>query len=79
MKAWYITGNLAVAYASLLAPVALILLMNAFQPFFVLLIGLLLAWRFPQLATERTEARHLWRKAAAIGITGVGKYVLLTT
>ena len=73
----YITGNLAVAYAALLAPVALILLMNAFQPFFVLLIGLLLAWRFPQLATERTEARHLWRKAAAIGITGVGTYVLL--
>ncbi len=35
----YITDNLAVAYAALLAPVALILLMNAFQPFFVLLIG----------------------------------------
>lgn len=73
----YIVGNMAVAYATLLAPVALILLMNAFQPFFVLLIGLLLAWLFPKIATERTEARNLWRKVAAIGMTGVGTYVLL--
>ena len=73
----YITGNLAVAFAAMLAPVALILLMNAFQPFFVLLIGLGLAWAFPRLATERIEARHLWRKSAAICITGVGTYVLL--
>ncbi len=73
----YITGNLAVAYAALLAPVALILLMNAFQPFFVLLIGLLLAWMFPKLATEHHDKRHLWHKLAAIAITGAGTYVLL--
>ena len=74
----YMTGNLAVAFAAMLAPVALILLMNAFQPFFVLLIGLGLAALLPRLATERIEASHLLRKSVAIGITGVGTYVLLT-
>ena len=74
----FITGNIVMAFAALHAPIALILLMNAFQPFFVLAIGLLLAWAFPTLATERNDGRHLWRKAAAIGITGVGTYVLLT-
>ena len=31
-----------------------------------------------ELATERIEARHLLRKSVAIGITGVGTYVLLS-
>jgi len=73
----YMTGSLFASYAALLAPVALVLLLNAFQPFFVLLIGLALAALAPRLATERTALRHLWRKTAAIAITGAGTYVLL--
>jgi hypothetical protein len=71
------TGNLAFAFAYMLAPIALVLLANSFQPIFVLGIGILLTIFFPKISVEKIEAKNLWQKVIAITITGIGTYLLL--
>lgn len=73
----YILGDVAVAYAYLLAPVGLVLLTESFQPIFVLIIGIVLTIYFPKIIVEKTEMKHVWQKIIAISITGVGTYLLL--
>lgn len=73
----YMTGNIVVAFAVLLAPVALILLGNSFQNIFVLLIGVVLTIFFPKLYKEKIERKHIIQKLIAITITGIGTYLLL--
>lgn len=72
----YMLGNFAFAYAFLLAPVALVLLTQSFQPIFVLIIALILTIFFPRIATEKIHIRHLLPKIVAILITGIGTYLL---
>lgn len=74
----YMTGNAVMGYAVLLAPVAAVLLMNSFQPLFVLAIGILLTLCIPKIVSEKIYLKHLWQKGAAILITGIGTYLLLT-
>lgn len=73
----YISGNVVVAYAYLLAPVGLVLLTQSFQPIFVLFIGVILTVFFPKIIVEKIEAKHIWQKIIAIGLTGIGTYFLL--
>ncbi len=73
----YISGNVAVAYAYLLAPIGLVLLTESFQPIFVLIIGVILTALFPKIITEKMQAKHLWQKVIAISITALGTYLLL--
>ncbi len=73
----YISGNVAVAYSYLLAPVGLVLLMESFQPIFVLIIGLVLTVFFPKIIVEKIEAKHIWQKMIAISLTGIGSYLLI--
>lgn len=73
----YMVGNIALSYAYLLAPVALVLLADSFQPIFVLIIGVFLTIFFPHITAEKIEAKHLWQKLFAIIITGIGTYILL--
>lgn len=73
----YIAGNIAVAYAYMLAPIGLVLLTESFQPIFVLCIGLILTIFFPRIIVEKIHARHLWPKILAILVTGIGTYLLL--
>lgn len=72
----YMFGNFAFAYAFMLAPVALVLLTQSFQPIFVLIIGIILTIFFPKVATEKIHLRHLLPKIIAIAITGIGTYLL---
>jgi len=74
----YISGNIAMAFAYLLAPVSLVLLANSYQVIFALLIGIALTAVAPQLAAEKVKLRHIGQKAAAIGLTAVGTYLLFT-
>lgn len=76
-EALYMVGNIALSYAYLLAPVALVLLADSFQPIFVLVIGVFLTIFFPHITAEKIEAKHLWQKLFAIVITGIGTYLLL--
>ncbi len=72
----YMTGNILFAFAYLWAPIALILLVNSFQPIFVLAIGIFLTLFFPNITTEKIKAVNLWQKGFAIVITGIGTYLL---
>lgn len=72
----YMTGNILFAFAYLWAPIALILLVNSFQPIFVLAIGIFLTIFFPKISAEKIEAKNLWQKVMAIVITGIGTYLL---
>lgn len=73
----YMTANAVYAYAYMLAPIALVLLTNSFQPIFVFAIGVFMTIYFPHILSEKIEARHLWQKGIAILITGIGTYLLL--
>ncbi len=73
----YISGNVVVSFAYLLAPIGLVLLSESFQPIFVLIIGIILTIFFPNLTTEKIKAKHIWQKILAIGLTGIGTYMLL--
>lgn len=73
----FMLGNFAYSYAFLLAPVALVLLAEAFQPLFVLGIGIVLTVFFPKVSIEKIQAKHLWQKFFAICITSLGVYLLL--
>ncbi len=72
----YMTGNFAFSFAFLLAPVALVLLTQSFQPIFVLIIGIIFTIFFPKIMTEKIRAKHLWPKIIAIFVTGIGTYLL---
>lgn len=56
------------AYAMLLAPIALVMTVNGFQPAFVFLIGLALTAFFPKLGRESMNAHLLAQKILAIGL-----------
>ncbi|MEZ4195539.1 MAG: DMT family transporter [Candidatus Paceibacterota bacterium] len=73
----YMSGNILFAFAYLWAPIALILLLNSFQPIFVLAIGIFLTIFFPKITAEKIHATNLWQKIIAIIITGIGTYLLL--
>lgn len=77
-ETFYMFGNITVAFAVMLAPVALVLLNQSFQSFFVLVIGLLLTLLAPSLTAEKIEVRNLAQKLFAIIITGIGTYLLLS-
>lgn len=72
----YMFGNIAFSIAYLMAPIALVLLTESYQPLFVFAIGIFLTLFFPKLANEKIEAKHLWQKGLAIAITGIGTYML---
>jgi len=72
----YILGNLAFAFAYMLAPVALVLLTDSFQSIFAMLIGIFLTIFLPKISTEKIQAKYIWPKIIAICITGVGTYIL---
>ena len=73
----YMVGNAALAFAAMLAPIALILLMESFQAFYVLVIGVFLTLFFPSVSEENIRVRNIIQKLLAIGITAIGTYILL--
>lgn len=71
-----IFADACVGFASLLAPVALVLLAVGFQPVFVLLIGVALTIFLPHISEESLSRKHLTQKILAIGVIVVGAYFL---
>lgn len=65
-------GTLAFNYALLLAPLALVLLVDAYQPMFVLILGIILTKYLPRIATEKISTRHLLHKLSAIAMVVIG-------
>ncbi len=74
----YILGNLANNFATLLAPVALVLVVASYQPLFVFIEGVLLSIFFPKIIMEKISLKHLAQKLISIIIIIVGSYLLYT-
>jgi len=74
----YMVGNITVAFAVMLAPVALVLLAEPMQAFFVFIIGLFLSFFFPGIHKEKITAFSLVQKVSALTITTIGTYILLS-
>ncbi|MEY2664544.1 MAG: hypothetical protein RIT04_352 [Candidatus Parcubacteria bacterium] len=71
-----IAGNWLMAYASLFVTVALVMLVSAYQPVFVLLIGTALSVFLPHLVKEDIRIKALAQKGIAIAIIVFGTYLL---
>jgi len=69
-------GNLATNFALILAPVALVLTVNGFQPLFVFIIGVLLAWLFPKICQEKLSKKHLIQKMISILVIITGSVLI---
>lgn len=74
----YMIGSITVSYASLLAPMALILLSQTFQPVFVFLLGTAMTFLFPRFHMEKLSRRAVVQKMVAIFLTGLGAYWLIS-
>jgi drug/metabolite transporter (DMT)-like permease len=63
-------------YATLLAPVALVLLVNSFQPLFVFALGIVLTLLLPRVAKESLSRIKILQKGVGIGLMLVGGYLI---
>jgi drug/metabolite transporter (DMT)-like permease len=63
-------------YATLLAPVALVLLVNSFQPLFVFTFGIVLTLFLPRVAKESLGRTKMLQKGVGIGLMLVGGYLI---
>lgn len=64
------------AYASLLAPIALVMTVNGLQPLFVFLIGIIMTILYPSLVSESLSKKNIAQKVLAIVIITIGTYML---
>ena len=63
-------------YATLLAPIAIIMSLNGYQPVFVFLFGILLTIFVPKFVKEKIEIKHLVHKGVSILIIVVGTILI---
>jgi drug/metabolite transporter (DMT)-like permease len=63
-------------YATLLAPVALVLLVNSFQHLFVFIFGIVLTLFLPRVAKESLGHMKMLQKGAGISLMLVGGYLI---
>jgi drug/metabolite transporter (DMT)-like permease len=63
-------------YATLLAPVALVLLVNSFQPLFVFALGTVLTLFLPGVAKESLGRMKMLQKGVGTGLMLVGGYLI---
>lgn len=78
-EALYAGGMMLSNYALLLAPIALVSLVNVYQPVFVFLMGIVLSLCAPRLIKENLSHSHIIPKAFAIGIIVVASMYLIST
>lgn len=71
-----IIGKITFNFASLLAPITLTWVITGFQPFFLLIFGIILTVFFPHISKEKIGRKHLTQKIIAILFMFVGAYFL---
>jgi drug/metabolite transporter (DMT)-like permease len=77
-EALNLLANLAVGFASLVAPLALVSIVTSSHPIFLLLYGILFTLFVPSFGRERITRRDISRKAAAICVMCVGIVITFT-
>lgn len=76
-EAMFIIGEGVTQFATLLAPVALVLLVNSFQPVFVFATGVALTVFLPHVSKESITSKVLVQKIFGIGLIVVGAYFIV--
>jgi len=71
-----IVAKLLANFASLLAPLALVWVVNGFQPLIVFIYGLILTIFFPWIGKENISKKSIFQKLIAIAIIFIGAYLL---
>jgi drug/metabolite transporter (DMT)-like permease len=71
-EAFNLLANLAVGFAGLMAPLALVSIVTGLHPIFVLLYGVLFTLFIPVFCRERLTRHHVARKVGAIGVMCAG-------
>lgn len=72
-----IIAKLLANFASLLAPLALVWVVNGFQPFLVFIYGIILTLFIPRWGQESIDRKTLIKKISALIIIFIGVYFLL--
>jgi drug/metabolite transporter (DMT)-like permease len=75
-KVLFSVSEAVTLYATLLAPVALVLLVNSFQPLFVFTFGIVLTLFLPRVAKESLGRMKMLQKGTGIGLMLVGAYLI---
>ena len=75
-EASFIVGESVTQYATLLAPVALVLLVNSFQPLFVFLFGILFTVFLPSVIKESVSKKQLIQKGLGIALVIIGSLLI---
>jgi uncharacterized membrane protein len=75
----YILGGLANNFALLIAPVALVFVINSYQALFVFIGAVFLTIFFPSFASEKISMKHFFHKLISIVIILIGTYFLYST
>ncbi len=70
------TADLTMNFATLLAPVALIYVVNSFQPVFVFVLGIILTILIPNIINESMERRRVIQKVLTISVMTLGLLML---
>jgi len=65
-------ANLAVGFAGLMAPLALVSIVTGLHPLFLFAYGVLFTLFFPGFSTERLTSRHILQKVVAISVMSAG-------
>jgi len=71
-----IIAKISFNYATVLAPVALVWIINGLQPFFVFLFGIVLTAFFPQISKEDISRKTLAQRGLAILAITIGVYLV---
>ena len=71
-----IIAKIALDYASLLAPLALVWVVNGFQPLFVFVYGILITLLFPKILKENLSKEVLIQKIVFIAVIIAGSVIL---
>jgi hypothetical protein len=75
-KTLFSVSEAVTLYATLLAPVALVLLVNSFQPLFVFTLGIPLTLFLRRVPKESLGRMKILQKGAGIGLMLVGGYLI---
>ena len=72
----YMIGGLANNFALIIAPVALVFVVNSYQALFVFIFGVFFTIFFPKFVSEKISHEHFFHKLISIIIIMIGSYLL---
>jgi drug/metabolite transporter (DMT)-like permease len=75
-KTLFSVSEAVTLYATLMAPVALVLLVNSFQPLFVFAFGIVLTLFFPRVAKESLDRTKMLQKGLGTCLMLIGGYLI---